>query len=190
MMVARKKTDVVQLSKIRMREELRRKLARDAARKGSTLNGEIVDRLEKSYQVDDRVELVKQFAHGLVPNFADPGNSFFGRERPLMDSWPVAAVAPENSAGKKTIALSARQDNPMSFHAENIPERDRRDSDIIDMLLSHNEASSHLLRAITLELATKPEWSSSKSGIADVAEAIRLHVHKSEMSAWKVERNK
>jgi hypothetical protein len=49
MMVARKKTDVVQLSKIRMREVLRAKLARDAERKGVTLNAEIVDRLEQSY---------------------------------------------------------------------------------------------------------------------------------------------
>jgi hypothetical protein len=48
-MAARKKTDVVQLSKIRMREALRAKLARDAERKGVTLNAEIVDRLERSY---------------------------------------------------------------------------------------------------------------------------------------------
>jgi hypothetical protein len=48
-MVTRKKTDVVQLSKIRMKETLRARLARDAERNGTTLNGEIVDRLEKSY---------------------------------------------------------------------------------------------------------------------------------------------
>jgi hypothetical protein len=46
----RKKSDIVQLSKIRMREELRHKLSRDAERNAKTLNGEIVDRLEKSYQ--------------------------------------------------------------------------------------------------------------------------------------------
>jgi Arc-like DNA binding domain len=48
-MVTRKKTDVVQLSKIRMREELRRRLAREAERKGTTLNAEIVERLEQSF---------------------------------------------------------------------------------------------------------------------------------------------
>jgi hypothetical protein len=48
-MAARKKTDVIQLSKIRMREALRAKLARDAEKKGITLNAEIVDRLEDSY---------------------------------------------------------------------------------------------------------------------------------------------
>jgi hypothetical protein len=49
-MATRKKTDVVQLSKIRMREALRAKLARDAEEKGITLNAEIVDRLEGSYK--------------------------------------------------------------------------------------------------------------------------------------------
>jgi hypothetical protein len=52
----RKKSDVVQLSKIRMREELRQKLARDAERNAKTINGEIVDRLEGSYQ---RAEILK-----------------------------------------------------------------------------------------------------------------------------------
>jgi Arc-like DNA binding domain len=48
-MVARKKTDTIQLSKIRMSEDLRRKLAREAEKNGATLNGEIVDRLEASF---------------------------------------------------------------------------------------------------------------------------------------------
>lgn len=55
-MATRKKTDVVQLSKIRMTEELRRRLARNAERNGSTLNGEIVDRLEKSVQSENARE--------------------------------------------------------------------------------------------------------------------------------------
>jgi hypothetical protein len=53
-MVSRKKTDTVQLSKIRLREDLRRKLARDAERNDTTLNGEIAARLERSYVVDEQ----------------------------------------------------------------------------------------------------------------------------------------
>jgi hypothetical protein len=45
----RKKTDTVQLSKIRMREDLRSKLAEAAERREVTLNGEIVARLEQSF---------------------------------------------------------------------------------------------------------------------------------------------
>ena len=39
-----------------MREELRRKLVKDAERNDRTLNGEIVDRLEHSYAQADRLE--------------------------------------------------------------------------------------------------------------------------------------
>ena len=64
-MVTRKKTDVVQLSKIRMTEELRRRLARDAEKKGATLNGEIVERLERSVQSEkvreDRLADLRNF---------------------------------------------------------------------------------------------------------------------------------
>jgi len=56
----RKATDTVQLSKIRMREELRRKLAKDAERNAVTLNGEIVDRLEASYRDDERIKELQQ----------------------------------------------------------------------------------------------------------------------------------
>jgi hypothetical protein len=53
-MIQRKKTDTVQLSKIRLREDLRSKLARDADRHHTTLNGEIVARLERSYVLDEQ----------------------------------------------------------------------------------------------------------------------------------------
>lgn len=49
-MPPRKKTDTIQLSKIRMSEDLRRKLAREAEKNGATLNGEIVARLEESFR--------------------------------------------------------------------------------------------------------------------------------------------
>ncbi|MHC2241111.1 hypothetical protein [Bradyrhizobium elkanii] len=48
----RKKTDVVQLSKIRMREDLRLRLVNAAERRDATLNGEIVHRLEQSFGRD------------------------------------------------------------------------------------------------------------------------------------------
>jgi molecular chaperone GrpE (heat shock protein) len=55
----RKKTDTVQLSKIRMREALRLKLVRDALRAAKTLNNEIVERLEKSYEQDERKSVLQ-----------------------------------------------------------------------------------------------------------------------------------
>jgi hypothetical protein len=180
-MVARKKTDVVQLSKIRMREELRRKLARDAERKGTTLTGEIVDRLEQSYQVDDRVELINA-VRLLAPRTTELGES--------RAPWKFLQQEVQKlSIASATDAGPVRKDSSQQIDAAKGAQRDRRDSDIIDVLLSRNEASSRLLRAITLELATKPDWSSTKSGISDMAEAIRLHVYSAERGLEKVENN-
>ena len=47
-MVTRKSTDIIQLSKIRMREQLRDNLARHAEKNNRTLNAEIVERLRES----------------------------------------------------------------------------------------------------------------------------------------------
>jgi len=49
-MAKRAKTDIVQLSKVRMREELRRKLEKVAEGRDVSLNQEIVDRLEQSFE--------------------------------------------------------------------------------------------------------------------------------------------
>lgn len=50
----RKQTAVVQL-KVRMREPLRAKLESAAAKKGTSINSEVVDRLESSFRVDDQL---------------------------------------------------------------------------------------------------------------------------------------
>jgi len=56
----RKKTDTVQLSKIRLREELRQKLAKEAERKAQSLNAEIVERLEDSFEFESQAEGLRE----------------------------------------------------------------------------------------------------------------------------------
>lgn len=58
-MVVRKKSDTIQLSKIRMLEDLRRRLVREAERKRITLNAEIVSRLEQSFEERDTQDSVR-----------------------------------------------------------------------------------------------------------------------------------
>jgi hypothetical protein len=56
-MPARKPTAIVQL-KVRMREDLRRRLEREAERREDSLNNEIVRRLESSFKRDADQDLV------------------------------------------------------------------------------------------------------------------------------------
>jgi len=74
-MVPRKKTDVVQLSKIRMREALRARLASDAEKKGVTLNAEIVDRLEQSYANEAKELRDSAIVDMLVDNDSEKGKA-------------------------------------------------------------------------------------------------------------------
>jgi hypothetical protein len=55
-MRSRDKNATVQLSKIRMKEELRGKLDRDAEGRGISLNAAIVSRLERSFDQDEATE--------------------------------------------------------------------------------------------------------------------------------------
>lgn len=59
----RKPTDIVQL-KLRLREELRRKLERAATKKEHSLNTEMVERLDRSFdlesQASDREEILRE----------------------------------------------------------------------------------------------------------------------------------
>jgi hypothetical protein len=63
-MVTRKPNDVVQLSKIRMREQLRKTLAREAEKNNRTLNAEIVERLAESLSRNEMAEMGRAMAHG------------------------------------------------------------------------------------------------------------------------------
>ncbi len=57
-MPRRKKTDVVTLH-LRLREELRARLSREADKKKTSINAEIVRRLEDSFRGDDLIETVR-----------------------------------------------------------------------------------------------------------------------------------
>jgi uncharacterized membrane protein YheB (UPF0754 family) len=65
-MTARKPNDVIQLSKIRMREQLRKTLAREAEKNNRTLTAEIVERLAESLSRDEVAEMGRAMAHGLA----------------------------------------------------------------------------------------------------------------------------
>ena len=56
-MAERNPTDIVQLSKVRMRESMRKRLARQAELNGRTLNAEITRRLEDSFDRDFKKDL-------------------------------------------------------------------------------------------------------------------------------------
>ena len=80
-MVTRKRSDVVQLSKIRMRESLRQKLARHAEGNGLTLNAEIVRRLERSLLDEDILTEIRTSLANMERKMAETQDQQFERFR-------------------------------------------------------------------------------------------------------------
>jgi hypothetical protein len=107
MMVKRKKTDVVQLSKIRMRGDLHTRLVQSAERRESTLNGEIVHRLEQSFARDGARESQKL----QVEKDAEVLNLLIGNNeaaadalRRLVFEMQTHLAWDESKAGRKAMA--------------------------------------------------------------------------------------
>jgi Arc-like DNA binding domain len=129
----RKKTDTVQLSKIRMKEELRQRLAKDAERKAKTLNSEIVDRLEGSYSVEEKMELVRS---ALEKQLKDVRHE----RAELQRSWEKQQAKWEEDSRDFNDKIGR------AWAAEAI----------VHTLLGDNAASRDVVRTVTLLLATKP----------------------------------
>jgi hypothetical protein len=78
-MVARKPTDVVQVN-LRLRESLRRRLEREAERRGLSFNAELIRRLRESFDREDlEATILKVLTDaGLVTRPPLPDLSAFG----------------------------------------------------------------------------------------------------------------
>ena len=101
-MATRKRSDVVQLSKIRMRESLRQKLARHAEGNGLTLNAEIVRRLEQSLLDEDILTELRNSLADIKRTMAETQEQQFEKFREqMMEEMRADAeiAAAENDGG-------------------------------------------------------------------------------------------
>jgi Arc-like DNA binding domain len=129
----RKKThDIVPLM-LRLREGLRQKLAKDAERKATSLNAEIVDRLEGSYSVEEKMKLVRS---ALEKQLKDVRHE----RAELQRSWEK---------------LQAKWEEDKRDFNEKIGRAWAAEA-IVHTLLGNNAASRDVVRTVTLLLATKP----------------------------------
>jgi DNA-binding FrmR family transcriptional regulator len=94
-MPARKPTDIVNL-KLRFREELRRRLDKEAKKSGRSLNGEIVARLERSLEANEMRTAVSEAARFEIARLALSAvrtqtgiEKMLDEDRQLLDSKPV-----------------------------------------------------------------------------------------------------
>jgi hypothetical protein len=68
--MAKRSSDIVQV-KVRMRADMHRQLAKEAERRGQTLNAEILNRLERSFGPEDIAATIQQTAEATVNQVAE-----------------------------------------------------------------------------------------------------------------------
>ena len=90
-MVHRRKTEIVQVN-LRLREELRCRLAKEAERYGRSFNAELVHRLEQSFVAEELTDTVLKGIAAGFERLSDGG--------PLGKDAIAAAVAAEKKRSK------------------------------------------------------------------------------------------
>jgi hypothetical protein len=159
----RKKTATVQLSKIRMREELRQKLVRDAERGAKTLNGEIVERLEKSYEQQERLQEIRQAHEELVAAAFREGD-----RRSEQSAQNVQALFRLRQEASQSIKEYEEELKAL----EKKVKRYETAGGIVDALLGDDAATKKAVRSVALLLANNPGWSATPDSIQKIAEEV------------------
>jgi hypothetical protein len=164
----------VQLSKIRMREELRLKLARDAERGAKTLNGVIVDRLEASYEQAERIALYETIEESRRRSMDE-----VVRLKKLLDDSTAEAAAAKKDLEKWDAERAEWDAERAEF--DRVTQETNRAADTINVLLGKNEASSDLLRRIAFELMANPGWDSDRAGRKAMADKVHAFIYPPEV---------
>jgi len=166
----RKKTDTVQLSKVRMREELRQKLVRDAERGAKTLNSEIVERLEKSYEQDERIKSLQERLQEIRQAHEETRAAILHERDRLSEQ--SAQNMQEITRFREEARRSVQEYNEELKRLQKEVKRYEAATDIVDALLGDDAATKRAVRSVALLLANSPGWSASTDSIHKIAEGI------------------
>jgi hypothetical protein len=166
----RKKTDTVQLSKIRMREELRQKLVRDAERGAKTLNSEIVERLEKSYEQDERIKALQERLQEMRQDH-EKARAEFLQDRDRL-SEESAQRTQEVNRFREEARRSFQEWNEELKGLEKEAKKYETAAGIVDALLGDDAATKKAVRSVALLLADTPGWSASPDSIHKITEEV------------------
>jgi hypothetical protein len=163
--------------RIRIVAKLLAKLEKSREKNGNTLTGEIVARLEQSFQTDDRVAKNQEFLEQRLKDYKDRYDERLAAVREQMDK--AQAIAEE--------ALKDKERQRAEFEQiERKSEEAIRAAAVIDVLVGGNKLKSDFLRSIALELAEIPaDWVANESSRRQLAD--RLVARSKEQQAGEAE---
>jgi hypothetical protein len=150
--------------RIRIEPKLLAKLEKSREKNGHTLTGEIVTRLEQSFQTDDRIARTQDF-------MLQRANDYKERYDEKLD------VMREQMEEAQATAEKAIKDLEQQRAEFQLLERHReeaiRSAAVVDVLLGRNKLKSAFLRSIALELAEVAEdWVANESNRRQLADRL------------------
>jgi chromosome segregation ATPase len=171
-MAKRKPHEIVPLM-LRLRESLRQKLAKDAERNAKSLNAEIGDRLEKSYQVYEQIKALTERVKELLEHLGDARRSSEENRRKLAEVSQAQEANKE--ANKEAYAQITKLQEEYGQELRRLKEEANQvktAAAVVDALLGDDVAKKKAIRIVALLLANKPGLALSDDGVQMIAQEI------------------
>ncbi len=150
--------------RVRIEPKLLAKLEKSREKNGHTLTGEIVARLELSFQREARMANLQDFMQERLNNYKD---RYDERQEALRKQMEEAQEA--QAVAEKALRDMERQ----SAELQRKNEEAIRAAAVIDVLLGGNKLKADLLRSTAVELAEVPEdWLASESNHRQLADRV------------------
>jgi hypothetical protein len=172
--MARKPKEAPHL-RLRVEHGLLTQLKKDAEKNAHTLTGEIVQRLEKSYDQADRVAILRETLER-----AERVGKEYREEASRLRS---EAYDMEKKAKIEFAEQIAQVEIKFAEHKAQLEreiERHAASATMVDVLVGENSASRDLLRRVAHELMSAPDWDRSEAGREAMMGRIASYIYSKE----------
>jgi len=156
--------------RVRIEPKLLAKLEKSREKNAHTLTGEIVTRLEQSYEADEQATIAEQFTD--LRQRLEESRALIEKERSELKAQGNDFKAELAKLRKDSEAEGAELVKQLQ-ELEREAVATKRSAALVDILLGENQASREILREIALLLANTPDWAATRSNVEQMATTVR-----------------
>lgn len=160
-MAKRKQSATVDL-KVRMKEPLRAALEAQARKAGHSLNGEAVRRLERSFEQDQRIAELREYA--------DRQSLLFENNRAELTNSATQLKAETDDLKKDIEKLRAENAKMLAEFRTDVIRLEAVEA-IFNALVGEDLTAREVVRAVAMAVANNPGWNKDPHNIEKIVQA-------------------
>jgi hypothetical protein len=154
--------------RIRIEPKLLNRLEKSREKGGNTLTGEIVARLEQSFETEDRMAVFKE---AMEKRLQDEKQRLQDSERQMEER--VAEILGERDEMARKFSSLQRDLDEFNIIVKSV-EQAERELALVDVLVGDDKLKSRLLRQVALEIINWPEdWATNPANREEIAARFR-----------------